>query len=212
MAASAYRSLRSLISSWVPVWKMRYSRSCLFRSRPGPVSAPGSRWISLLLNVHLLLFSVCSIIVLKIDTNALLIFRLLLPLVTTTVTWVWEWSAPKRWPLPFVEPSSWPNSQLSLSGGVIGVIRLASPTPYPARWRVVVALSWCVWSLPLVVLESCRLLCPRSCSWWLVSTTVTPLLGAALPPSATLVNVLNLISFEHACFFSSLCPTSPVVV
>lgn len=38
------RSLRSLTSSWALLWKTRCWRSCLFRSRPGPVSVLGSRW------------------------------------------------------------------------------------------------------------------------------------------------------------------------
>lgn len=58
------------------------------------------------------------------------------------------------------------------------------------RWLVAVALSWCVWSLLPVVLASCLLLFPRSCSWWLVLTTATPQPEAARPPWATLVRRL----------------------
>ena len=38
-----FRSSRSSTSSWGPPWRMRCSRSCLFRSRPVPVRGPGSR-------------------------------------------------------------------------------------------------------------------------------------------------------------------------
>lgn len=116
-----------------------------------------------------------------------LVYRPLLPSVTTMATWVWGWSAPKRWPQPSVGPSSWPSCPLSPSEEVIGVTRSASPTPCPARWLAAAALSWCVSSLPPVVLASCPPLCPRSCSWWPVSMTATPPPGAAPPPLATLV-------------------------
>lgn len=116
------------------------------------------------------------------------LYRPLLPLATTTAMWVWGWNAPKRWPPPSVEPSSWPSCPSSPSGEVTGVTRSVNPTPCPARWPVAAALSWCVSSLPPVVLASCRPLCPRSCSWWLVSTIATPPPGAAPPPLATSVS------------------------
>lgn len=43
---SLCRSLRSLTSSWVLVWRMRCWKLCLSRSRPGLVSAQGSRCVS----------------------------------------------------------------------------------------------------------------------------------------------------------------------
>lgn len=122
------------------------------------------------------------------------VYRPLLPLVTTTAMWVWGWSAPKRWPQPSVGPSSWPSCPLSQSGEVIGVTRSVNPTPCPARWLAAVALSWCVSFLPPVVLALCLPLCPRSCSWWPVLMTATPLPGAAPPPSATLVRFLGWLS------------------
>lgn len=184
---------------------MRCSRSCLSRSRPGLVSAPGSRYIDL--NPY----SVSMIILYCCWSNVtllflLLIYRHLLPLVTTMAMWVLEWSAPKRWPQPSVVPSSWPSCPLSPSGEAIGVTRSESPTPCPARWQAAAALSWCVWFLPPVVLASCLPLCPRSCSWWLVSMTATPLPGAALPPLATLVRNLS----QSPSIFSLLCSASPL--
>lgn len=129
------------------------------------------------------------------------------------VTWVWEWSAPKRWPQPSVGRSSLPSCLLSLLEEVIGVTRLVNLTPYPARWQAAAAQSWCVSSLPPAVLESCPLLCPRSCSWWLVLMTATPPPGAAQPPLETLVSLLYNCGL---CFFffllALLSLTSAVVV
>lgn len=118
----------------------------------------------------------------------LFVYRPLLPLVTTTATWAWVWSAPRRWPQPSVGPSSWPSCLSSLSEGVTGVTKSANPTLCPARWLAAAALSWCVSFQPPVVPASCLPQCPRSCSWWLESMIATPLPGAAPPPSATLVS------------------------
>merc|ERR1711973_345872 len=80
---SPSKSMRSLTSSLDQLSRTRSSRSCLSRSRPGPVKEPGS--------------------------------RLLLPLETTMDTLVLVSSAPRRWPPPSEELSSWPSSPLFLS-------------------------------------------------------------------------------------------------
>merc|ERR1719186_1202761 len=59
--------------------------------------------------------------------------RLLLLLETTMAMLVWVLSAPRRWLLLSVVPSSWPSCPLSQSGEGSGVTRLASHTPCPAR-------------------------------------------------------------------------------
>merc|ERR1712198_314055 len=79
---SPSKSMRSLTSSLDQLSRTRSSRSCLSRSRPGPVKEPGS--------------------------------RLLLPLETTMDTLVLVSSAPRRWPPPSEELSSWPSSPLLL--------------------------------------------------------------------------------------------------
>lgn len=126
--------------------------------------------------------------------------------------WVLGWSAPKRLPQPFVEPSSWPSCQSSPSGEAIGVTKSASPTPCPARSLAAVDLSWCVSSRPPVVLASCQPLCPKSCSWWLVLMTATPRLGAALLRLETLVSTFWIPGkFESLILLALLSFTSVVV-
>lgn len=49
-------------------------------------------------------------------------------------TLVSESSAPRKWPLLSVVPSSWPSCLLFQFDEAIGVTRSASPTPCPARW------------------------------------------------------------------------------
>lgn len=80
----------------------------------------------------------------------------------------------------------------------------------PVRLLVAVVLSWCVWSLLLVVPASCLLLFPRSCSWWLVSMTATPQPEAARPPWATLVrSFLWIHQCLTLCMFSLLWSAAP---
>merc|ERR1712029_1303054 len=55
--------------------------------------------------------------------------RLLLPLETTMDTLVLVSSAPRRWPPPSEELSSWPSSPSFLSDVVSGEIRLVALTP-----------------------------------------------------------------------------------
>lgn len=141
--------------------------------------------------------------------------RLLSLLGTTTAMLVLVLNALKKLPLLFVGQLFWLNYPLYLYDEAIGGTRLASPTPCHARWEqlagpglghdavacfgssdllslrrslAAVDLSWCVWSQPPVVQGLCLPLSPRSCWWWLVSMTVTPQPGAALPRLATLVS------------------------
>ena len=74
-ACFSCRSLRSLTSSWVLVWKTRCSRSCLSRSRPGLASAPGSRCVV----THLLsraLYCQCCLPILPLVQITVLIIAL----------------------------------------------------------------------------------------------------------------------------------------
>merc|ERR1712029_797454 len=59
--------------------------------------------------------------------------RLLLPLETTMDTLVLVSSAPRRWPPPSEELSSWPSSPSFLSDVVSGEIRSVALTPFLAR-------------------------------------------------------------------------------
>merc|ERR1712154_665271 len=94
-------------------------------------------------------------------------------------------SAPRRWPPPSAEPSSWPSCPSCPSGGASGVTRSVSPTPCPARSPASAAPSGCVSSPPHVVPASSLPPSPRSSCRWLVSRIATPLPVALPAPSAT---------------------------
>merc|ERR1712198_110061 len=150
---SPSKSMRSLTSSLDQLSRTRSSRSCLSRSRLGPVKEPGS--------------------------------RLLLPLETTMDTLVLVSSAPRRWPPPSEELSSWPSSPSFLSDVVSGEIRSVALTPFLARLLESADQSGRDSSPLPVELASFLLLFLRNCFRWLESTIATHRLVVPLVPLVT---------------------------